>query len=358
MAPTSPLPVQPQPAPELQPLPLPPLLPEPASPLGNSSRSLSPPLAALLPASGFEVPISAQEIVQVPAPQHHPLNRLAPDPRKLSIVQERCKRLLAVAHSGDIDLVLARCDSVLDELEPTMPSSQFAMGSIEPASKRMRTTSKSTLRHTHTTGIWKGAATKPGRPNVKRASASAKQPQGRGAAILSSARPVVSVNYSPFSKRRAQLVANFGRQPNFELFSMTSADVPEFVPLSLTATPPEQYPEPPVDFSSRLAYFANCAPIDPTFKQRTQPWFAARSVACTASATAAILGVGFGYSDNHFRMFDEQQQPQPLQDISLPMEWGLRHEMCGIAPVMRSLKQVPLPVIRAPGPHAFRSVCL
>eukprot|EP00967_Tisochrysis_lutea_P011099 scaffold12585_cov35-Tisochrysis_lutea.AAC.2 len=199
------------------------------------------------------------------------------------------------------------------------------MGSSKPANKRMRNTTTTTLRPTHATSVWKGAATQPGRPKIKRAAASTKQPQGRGAAILSSVRPVVSANYSPipYSKRRAHPVANFGRQPNFELYAMTPADVPEFVPLSSTATPTEHYPEPPVDFSSRPAYFASCAPIAPTFKQRTQPWFAARSVACTASATASILGVGFGYSDNHFRMFDKQQQPQPLQAKSLPMEWGI-----------------------------------
>lgn len=157
------------------------------------------------------------------------------------------------------------------------------------------------------------------------------------------ARPVVPANYSPipYSKYRARRVPQIGRTPNPNLYAMSPAEVPSFVPLPLgQSTPLQQYPLPPLDLNSRAHYFAQCAPLAPYFKQRTQPWLAARSVACTASNAAAMLGIGFGTSDAHFRMFDEQHQVQAELANTFSMEWGVRHEMCGIASVMHCSDKV------------------
>jgi len=45
-------------------------------------------------------------------------------------------------------------------------------------------------------------------------------------------------------------------------------------------------------------------------------------------------------TSNHFTMFNEQQQQQQQQVQHFCMEWGVRHEMCGIASVMSGLDKV------------------
>jgi hypothetical protein len=121
---------------------------------------------------------------------------------------------------------------------------------------------------------------------------------------------------------------------------MTSTDIPFFVPLP---QPPiiTQIPLPPSELKDRAAYFQLWSSLSPAFQQRTQPWFAARSVACTASNAAKMLGLSTTTS-NHFTMFNEQQQQQQQQQQvqHFCMEWGVRHEMCGIASVMSGLDKV------------------
>lgn len=98
---------------------------------------------------------------------------------------------------------------------------------------------------------------------------------------------------------------------------------------------------PPTDVASRAQYFSKCALVAPFFKQHSQAWFAARAAACTASNAAAVLGVDEGSCDAHFVMYSVEPVWQAPRESSFQKEWGVRHEMCGLASVMQGL-----PVIR------------
>ena len=101
---------------------------------------------------------------------------------------------------------------------------------------------------------------------------------------------VSGINHSPmpYSKQRSRPASLFGNTPNLSLFAMTSTDIPFFVPLP---QPPiiTQIPLPPSELKDRAAYFQLWSSLSPAFQQHTQPWFAARSVACTASNAAKML---------------------------------------------------------------------
>eukprot|EP00983_Pelagomonas_calceolata_P024869 782450-Pelagomonas_calceolata.AAC.2 len=86
----------------------------------------------------------------------------------------------------------------------------------------------------------------------------------------------------------------------------------------------ETIPTPPDAFPDRAAYISQHAPYAHKFRQSSQPWFAARQAACTASSIASVLGL-------------VPKSCPPSKAAQFAMNWGSRHEFNGIASVMNSL---------------------
>ncbi len=79
----------------------------------------------------------------------------------------------------------------------------------------------------------------------------------------------------------------------------------------------------------------------PTLRQRTQPWHALQAciATCTASSITSLLGVLPDDRSEPFRaMFGDGEQ-QPSSDV-FAMQWGVQHEMDGVASLLASFPKV------------------
>jgi len=280
------------------------------------------------------------------------------------------KRLEAAAYSGDLDLIITKTEGVLQEVEPTMAASHFStqvplavanatskrmrsepMGSSQPAKKQkiMRATSSTTRMTKASTGqIW-GGYMQVGRPRSKKRSAFPKLPAqqppvARGSAIVAAAIGQVppTNSYSPLPKKQAkQRVKQVGRKPNLELYAINASAVPSFNAMSDPLWP--VIPCAPHELVDRAVYISAWAPIAHTFRQGTQPWHALRAVTCTASNIASFLNLPSSSASDlqvpFSRLFGVQEEQRPSSN-SFALQWGVRHELNGVASVLKSFPDI------------------
>ncbi len=98
---------------------------------------------------------------------------------------------------------------------------------------------------------------------------------------------------------------------------------------------PLPIPTAPSEPLARAAYLKEWARGAPTFRQHTQPWHALRAATCTASSIASLLTVLPDDKSEQFRAIFGDGEQQPSSDV-FAMQWGVRHEMNGVASLLAS----------------------